>query len=83
MKSKSKRRKEKKKVRRGIRVKIGNSIKIDKIEIMNEIFLEEKSKQKVKFENNSVLTVSDVGLTRTRSNVFTKNVLNIDVVHNM
>ena len=83
MKSKSKRRKEKKKVRRGIRVKIGNSIKIDKIESMNEIYLEEKSKQKVKFENNSVLTVSDVGLTRTSSNVFTKNVLNIDVVHNM
>ena len=50
---------------------------------MNEIYLEEKSKQKVKFENNSVLTVSDVGLKRTSSNVFTKNVLKIDVVHNM
>ena len=82
-KSNSKRRKEKKKVGKDIRIKIGNSINIYKVESIDEIDLEEKSKQKVKFENNSVLTVSDVGLTRTSSNVFTKNVLNIDVVHNM
>ena len=82
-KSKSKKRKEKKKVEKDIRIKIGNSINIYKVESIDEIDLEEKSKQKVKFENNSVLTVSDVGLTRTSSNVFTKNVLNIDVVHNM
>ena len=82
-KSKSKKRKEKKKVEKDIRIKIGNSINIYKVESIDEIDLEEKSKQKVKFENNSVLTVSDVGLARTSSNVFTKNVLNIDVVHNM
>ena len=35
-KSNSKRRKEKKKVGRGIRVKIGNSIKIDNVESTNE-----------------------------------------------
>ena len=82
-KSKSKKRKEKKKVEKDIRIKIGNSINIYKVESIDEIDLEEKSKQKVKFENNSVLTVSDVGLARTSSNVFTKNVLKIDVVHNM
>ena len=57
MKSKSKRRKEKKKVGRGIRVKIGNSIKIDKIESMNEIYLEKKSKQKVKFDFASLIVL--------------------------
>ena len=56
-KSKSKKRKEKKKVEKDIRIKIGNSINIYKVESIDEIDLEEKSKQKVKFDFASLIVL--------------------------
>ena len=56
-KSKSKKRKEKKKVEKDIRIKIGNSINSYKVESIDEIDLEEKSKQKVKFDFASLIVL--------------------------